>query len=81
MEPAITVEQEQEFRENLLAVLGRIASALETANLQRAFPPSQGGQLPTVITNGYTCQRCWQFVPNGTLHSCNNFGTYAAGGE
>lgn len=68
---------EKQFEE-LLAALGRIATALEVANLREMYPPQWVAPAPAAyptVANGYTCQKCWQWVQSGAVHTCNNFGT------
>lgn len=51
-------------------LLERIATALETANYQRSFPPQAAPASPA---SGYQCPTCYAWVPYGQLHQCNTF--------
>lgn len=67
---------EKQFEE-LLAVLGRIATALEQANLREMYPPAS--MTPPVVIypnqpgNMSYCSACNAYY-TGTIHSCMRSG-------
>ena len=67
MEPVTSDKMDQ-----LLAVLERLATALETRNMLDAFP-QQFVSIPAPLPsagNGYQCSICHSWVMQGAYHSC-----------
>lgn len=66
----------EEQAERLIEAVERVAKALETANVVKAFKPYQE-YVPS--TNMWRCQVCGTWVMNGVTHACSGKVTYTSG--